>query len=98
YVAADDGGGSLPEMAYAWDAVRLPCATSFEGGCSDPSEPAGVYALRFDKEFVVRMGETRTMPFSAGGLVLRNLRSYVSGWCDDYWNYGHWAMSQQLGD
>lgn len=98
YVAADDGGGMLPDAPYKWDSVRLPCTTSFEGGCGGTDEPAGVYALRFDNQVVVHMGDFGYLPRGGFSILVRNLRSYVSGACDDYWNYAHWARPVQLGD
>jgi hypothetical protein len=98
YVSADEGGGTLPEAPYTWEAVRLDCATTFEGGCGGTDMPAGLYGLKFDGKVLVTMGQSARIPYANGGLIFRNLRSFVTGYCDDYWNFAHWAIPQQLGD
>ena len=39
------------------------------------------------------MGESRWLRSGNGWLLLRNLRSYVTGYCNDYWNWAHWAAN-----
>jgi hypothetical protein len=96
YVVADDGGGSLPEAPYTVTPVRLSCPDPFQGGCGG-NEPTGVYAMSFHQnnglpDVVVNMGHGAVIESAAGPLLVRNLRSYITGYCDDGWNWAHWAV------
>jgi hypothetical protein len=98
YVAADERGVTDSGAPYTWDTVRLDCKNATGGSCGGPNPAAGVYALRFEGSRLIQMGETATVAFFSGGLQVRNLRSFISGLCDDDRNFAYWAMPVQLGD
>jgi hypothetical protein len=98
YLAADDGGGSVGEMMYRVNRTLLPCDTYPRGGVC--AENAGLYSLEFDFDdaswVVVPMGEERVAPYRGGLLSIRNLRSFETGYCDDYWNWAHWMVNARF--
>jgi hypothetical protein len=88
-LAVVDGGGPAG-APYSVDRVRLGCSS--EKGCG--SVPPDDYALDFSSEAApaplrVYMGET--VPWTLGGRAhrVRNLRSFQSTACDDYWNFAY---------
>jgi hypothetical protein len=46
----------------------------------------------------VRMGETKNAPLQSpkglGTVMVRNLRSYETGYCDDNWNFAYYMYWQ----
>jgi hypothetical protein len=107
YLAGADGlvdaFGSAP---FKVDKVFLGCPV--DGGSPCSTEPMGEYALQFssktaspgDQAPTVFMGPSGGyLQFQHDGvyeaLWVRNLRSYVSGWCDDYWNWS-WVMTPMM--
>lgn len=95
-VAGADGVSSAPEGApFSIDAVALGCV-GVDQGCGieddfrlDFTTPSGTVP--------VHQGETSWINLPdepMAGLVVRNLRSFETGWCDDYWNWGWWAAFQ----
>ena len=98
YVAADDGGGAPDGVPYQLEQVKLPCPFDRSDGCG--GQDPGLYLTRFTAPATgdsidLHMGETSSLQAGTGWILLRNLRSYSSGWCDDYWNWAHWAADAQ---
>jgi hypothetical protein len=94
--AIADGGGPFPDSPYTVDRVLLGCDVDAGRGCG-AIEP-GDYAFSFvpsgapDRAIRVDMGETRLTEIQLGrdiGVVARNLRSYQTWACDDYWNFAY---------
>ncbi|MBI5532199.1 MAG: hypothetical protein HY898_05770 [Deltaproteobacteria bacterium] len=107
YLAGADGQvASFDSAPFKVDKLFLNCPV--DGGSSCSTEPMGEYALQFssktagpgDQAPIVFMGPSGGyLQFQHDGvyeaLWVRNLRSYVSGWCDDYWNWS-WVMTPML--
>jgi hypothetical protein len=95
YLAADDGGGSMSEMPYRVNRILLPCDMFPKGSVC--SENPGLYKMEFDFDdaswVVVSMGEERPAPYRQGLFSIRNLRSFETGYCDDYTNWAHWVVN-----
>jgi hypothetical protein len=85
---------TLDIAPFAVEAVPLGCYPDQEEGCSVKDD----FELRFfdrdlpDNDVVVHMGESEyAWPLEAGASFSpRNLRSYESGLCDDYWNWAYY--------
>ena len=97
WVAATDGVVSMFEDApFVVEEVPLDCGPS-SGGCGGGVEP-GKYDLRFTPVdnpsggVTVTTAETKTMTVSETYVAVRNLRSFESGNCDDYWNWAYWVQ------
>jgi hypothetical protein len=93
YLAAADGRYQAPDQS-GLEITPVPqgCSTA-TGGCNAGLKPDD-YALAFrvgSSETLVHMGETRAL---GQGLTAANLRAYVSGYCDDYWNWAYWVAKQ----
>jgi hypothetical protein len=78
--------------------------TQIAQGCY-PNEPPGCgphedYTLLFadaknsGKSAVVAMGQLGYLETSSEYWSIRNLRSFETGNCDDYWNWGYWLAPQ----
>jgi hypothetical protein len=92
-LAVADGGGPFPDSPYAVERTRLSCPgtdAGFQCGAG-----AGTYAFDFNTAgsttlpVRVYMGETKTWAAVSGSYTVRNLRSYETGNCDDYWNWAY---------
>jgi hypothetical protein len=90
-LAVVDGGGPFDGSPYKIDRVPLGCRA--EKGCG--FVPPDEYAFDFSETAAARpalrvsMGETKTWAASGGSFQVRNLRSYQSTLCDDYWNFAY---------
>jgi hypothetical protein len=101
YVAAFEAGG-WSEAPYRIQNVRLDCAFENEQfACNDPETPTGLFAIEltpnvYQSKTVLPMGETVSIP--APGVSdkwrARNLRTYQTSYCDDYWNYAYWIARE----
>lgn len=96
FAGADGTTEVLPGTPFIIEAQALGCYPDAPPDCGGPRED---YQLLFtstvyeDHETTVSMGNTKEWsPFSptARPLLVRNLRSYSSGACDDYWNWAYW--------
>jgi hypothetical protein len=93
YFLGTDGDLAHPEAPFSVGKLALGCGA----GGSSCGEPADDFALTFmtstgDPPTVVAMGETVLLgKLSGQPMWVHNLRSYVSGACDDYWNWAWWA-------
>jgi hypothetical protein len=93
-LAVSDGGGTFDSSPYKIDRVALGCRPTTQGcGSVKPDEYALVLTPTAVPERALRvgMGETRRMDLGVADLpfswVVRNLRSFQSEYCDDYWNF-----------
>ncbi len=101
HLAAADGiADTLPGAPFTIQKLPLGCVNDPSGGCG--GDPPDDYALHFastttpgDPGITVGMGQYATWSVpSASGVneywAVRNLRSYSSGYCDDYFNWSWW--------
>jgi hypothetical protein len=90
-LAVNDGGGALAGAPFKVDRVPLGCSS--ERGCGSPAPDD--YAFDFksatgDGPAVrVSMGESATWTNAGTSFTVRNLRSFQSVACDDYWNWAY---------
>ena len=102
YLAAADGApAALPGAPFEISPVALGCFPNAEPNCGYEED----YALRFSSPFGepidVYMGELWDWYLQSSDLqylLVRNLRSYETGWCDDYWNWGYWVSGGLMLD
>jgi hypothetical protein len=94
YLAAADGvATTLPSSPFSIASVPLGCTQN---------DYDDSYLLRFDSPYAtesieLRMGNTADWWLDGPGypsvLTLKNLRSFETGYADDYWNWGWWAYA-----
>lgn len=87
--ALDGTPFSVTNVALGCDGTNMGCGIADDhrldvGGLSGPPMP--VYQGNTAQIHVLDSGEERLLSF-------RNLRSFETGWCDDYWNWAWWATS-----
>ena len=97
-LAVADGAAHLPGAPFTVDREKLACADEDAGaGCGGP-EP-GAYQFLFLATAAqapvlrVPMGEVRAwsaLESGHGSWDVKNLRSFQSTACDDYWNFAWW--------
>lgn len=96
WLAATDGAVEMFDDApFKVDKIKLDCGPT-TGGCGgDP----GKFDLRFTPvddpggAVVVTTAETKTMSLiDTPVAAVKNLRSFESGACDDYWNWAYWVQ------
>lgn len=96
YLAVSDGTANTaaPEW-FSVGTTRLACSAEEGSGCGGPKP--GDYTLDFTTAagaptLSVKMGETATWQLDANNSVrVRNLRSFQTAICDDYWNWAYWV-------
>jgi len=93
-LAVVDGGGTFTSSPYKVSRVALGCRSNTQGcGGVPPDEYALVFTPTAAPERAVRveMGQGRPIELSqapAGHTwLVRNLRSFQTEYCDDYWNF-----------
>lgn len=94
YLVAAEGTYEHPGAPFTVERLPLGCPSD-AGRCGEPPDD---FALVFhsapgDPGVTVAMGHTALV--GEGGpspMAVRNLRSFVSGYCDDYWNWAWWAV------
>ena len=100
---ADGTYAAAPNSPFSVDAEALNCYPNEQPGCG----PKEDFVLWFKSEYSsealnVPMGETREwIQAGYGGshvLTVHNLRSYETGWCDDYWNWGYYIYGSEMLD
>lgn len=96
YLAGADGSTQVAGDVFAVERVALGCAVDAGRPCG--GEPADDFALRFTAPagaaapVTLAMGTTTAWTLRGQELGVRNLRSFVTGYCDDYWNWGYWVV------
>jgi len=100
--AGSNGIASAPDVApFTVAAVALGCNTSGQS-CGVTVADSYRFDVLGQTLYSVPQGETYVVTAVDGNnpldLLFRNLRSYESGWCDDYWNYAWWATTAPLPD
>jgi hypothetical protein len=97
-LAVVDGGGTFSSSPYKVDREALGCRPMTQGcGGVPPDEYALMFTSTTDPQWRmrVRMGVDNTIDVSWGGSPgiwsVRNLRSFQTEYCDDYWNFA-WFM------
>jgi hypothetical protein len=96
-LAIVDGGGPFADSSYTVERQALGCDVDAGRGCGGitPDEYAFVFAPKNapDQGTVVPMGDTRLTAMRLGQpneIAARNLRSFQTALCDDYWNFAYW--------
>jgi hypothetical protein len=92
YFAGTDGQVQNADAPLSIKEIPLGCPI---GGFGCGGQPPDDYAFVFsvgpgDPGTKVGMGQTKTV-MAPQPLEVHNLRSFVSGACDDYWNWAWWA-------
>lgn len=95
WMAGSEGSAEVLESAPFWlDKIKLACDEIDDMGCGQPAH----YAMQFtpagqpDLAILVAPGETKALALpDTPGAVATNLKSYETGYCDDYWNWGYWV-------
>lgn len=97
YLAAADGTVAPPAGApFIVTPIKLDCP-GYPSGCGGGVEP-GQYALRFSSiddpsaGVLVETGELKNISLVETWAAVKNLRSFESGACDDYWNWAYWVV------
>jgi hypothetical protein len=99
--AVADGGGPFADSPYTVERFAVPCESDVDAGSGCGSVPPGNYAFAFapkgqpEKTVRLFMGETGIVDLETGGhgiITARNLRSYQTGACDDYWNFAYYLQ------
>jgi hypothetical protein len=98
YLSASDG---IAEAIAGSDLSVFRQPLGCYSGPSCGGDPADAYVLLFgaiwqsSMGMPVYMGTTGYLPFKGPDgeqyLTVRNLRSFSSGYCDDYWNWAWWV-------
>jgi hypothetical protein len=94
-LAVVDGGLTLPGSPYS--VVQAPLGCLSAKGCGSPAPD--VYAFDFsmagDSASALRVYMGETTPWTSGGhsYKVRNLRSFQSIACDDYWNFAYYIVA-----
>jgi hypothetical protein len=104
-LAVTDGGGPFNNSPYTVERVGLGCEVDAGRGCGGGGQPPGDYAFLFSwkgdpqTRTRVEMGDTRPFDPPSAAMVTvsaRNLRSYQTEACDDYWNYAYYLVAQPI--
>jgi hypothetical protein len=95
---ADGTSETFAEAPFSISPIAQGCYPNEPPGCG----PHEDYQLQFSDavspamSVVVPMGQTTFLNGAKEYWTIRNLRSFESGNCDDYWNWGYWVMPQLL--
>jgi hypothetical protein len=90
-VAVSDGGDPFPDSPYRVERVALGCFSAMGCGGLEPDAYALDFSFTDSGAAPTRayMGQSVPFPSLVGALAARNLRSYQSAACDDYWNFAY---------
>jgi len=100
---ADGTYAAAPNSPFSVEAQALGCYPNEEPGCGKKED----YVLWFkspntSEVLDVHMGQEREWVQAGYGgahvLTVKNLRSYETGWCDDYWNWGYFIYGSGMLD
>jgi hypothetical protein len=98
FEASEGANQVLEGSPFSLTTLALGCHPNAEPGCGLEDE------YRFDIHGISNtsayQGETTIFDANEGGQVrplqFRNLRSFETGWCDDYWNWAYWVVPAPL--
>ena len=99
FEGSEGASQALDGSPFSLASTALGCHPDAEPGCGKEDE------FRFDVTSAsgvlpVYQGETKAFDVIEGGalktLLFRNLKSFETGWCDDYWNWAYWAVPAPL--
>ena len=97
FAGSDGVPSAFPDAPFTVGATALGCITPGQS-CGGPTPDQ--YRLDVGGESLVPVyqGETKTVTVLIDGTTpqqvsFRNLRSYETGNCDDYWNYDYWVSN-----
>jgi hypothetical protein len=101
FAAADGVHESLPEAPFLVEAIGLGCSPGAPSCGGDPTDDYMLHFFRKDDPtgVTVPMGMLASWMWSGpepGYWAVTNLRSYASGACDDYWNWGYRLRMQGI--
>jgi len=105
-LAVSDGGGTFDGSPYTVDRMALGCQPVTQGcGSVTPDEYALVLSPTAEPESAISVGMGQTMQLNnlqplpsnwpsswARFWTVRNLRSYQTEYCDDYWNFAWYLV------
>ncbi len=102
-LAANDGGEPVADAPFLAEHDQLGCHPA--PTCNGIKTGADEYQFRFRArnvsadQVVVPMGETRDLVVDEASRALplrvRNLRSFQTERCDDYWNWAYWIAPRE---
>lgn len=99
WLAAADGAAQAFDGApFGIESIPLGCYPNEQPGCGKHED----YQLRFTdaqnaaNAVVVPMGQLGYLGTAAEYWSIKNLRSFETGMCDDYWNWAYWVSAQLL--
>ncbi|GAC1353396.1 MAG: hypothetical protein NVSMB47_05510 [Polyangiales bacterium] len=94
YFVGSDGSPGVPDAPFTVDLVANHCVPE-KSGCGSPVPP-DTYRMKFragTSSLELPMSSSGSLELPGGGaLVVRNLRSYQTSNCEDYYNYAFWAV------
>jgi hypothetical protein len=90
-LAVVDGGEAFAGAPYVVERVPLGCSSERACGIPAPDDYAFDFksATAADSPLRVYMGETATWTSGGKPFTVRNLRSFQTADCDDYWNWAY---------
>ncbi|MCC6522073.1 MAG: hypothetical protein IT373_05380 [Polyangiaceae bacterium] len=100
-VAADGALTTFPGTPFAIEAEALGCYPNEPPGCGIHDDYRLVFVPPGAQPVALGMGETGSLWFPSQYpqyFDVRNLRSYETGWCDDYWNWAYFAVQNMMVD
>ena len=86
-VGAQGNLATFDAVPFGVDREGLGC--SVEAGCGGLKPDTYVLTAAGAK---IQMAQTKAITAAGRDFALHNLRSYQTGNCDDYWNWGFWAV------
>jgi hypothetical protein len=101
YLAVSEGNVTSPYGGITVDPMNTGC-TFDAGGRPCSAVVPGVYYLRFSQRtrsaaLDVEMNNTATWTLATDvgvqSVRVRNMRSFETGFCDDYWNWSYWIAN-----
>jgi hypothetical protein len=94
FAGADGVMETLGGAPFTLDTVALGCVDAPSTGCGKEDD-FRVEVTSNGQVTPVYQGESKLFTVSEAGLTrqmyLQNLRSYETGWCDDYWNWAYYV-------
>ncbi len=100
YVAASEGSTVVLDDRFTIAPYALGCGDGVNQGCGLAEDYGLVFQYNAGSgaQLGVLMGETGTFDVTGLGDVYqaKDTKSFETGWCDDYWNWGYWLAYLQV--